>query len=169
MPRKLILSALTTLLLMAPVADAKVPAGPQKESGTVLFPTPHPQDPNTCFQGIGRRISMISQGTVSGPFGAIFDVDKATWGGKFKLSVTGGATAQEDVDLYLFKDFGGAPPEDPLYNSPTILATYQEREAGGEVGVIPAGSTKAIVCLFNGFAADFEYTAAPPKKKSKRR
>ncbi|MGH2819109.1 MAG: hypothetical protein ACRDJ5_00495 [Actinomycetota bacterium] len=155
------------LSLIVPAANATV-AAPQEESGTILFPTPHPQDPSICFQGVGRRINMVSQGVVSGPFGVIFDVDKATWKGKFKLDITGGATGREDIDLYFFSTFGEIA-DDPSMNSPTILTQYQERNTKGEAGVIPPESTKAIACLWDGFGASFDYEGTPPVKKKKKK
>jgi hypothetical protein len=161
--RILIVAGIVGLFLNVAVADARV-VGPQKETGQVVLPTPHPQDPNVCFQGVARRINMISQGVYNGPFfGAIFDVDKATWNGKLKLTITEDSGHAEDLDIYLFANFGQAPPDDPAYNSPVILATYQERKAGGEVGLIPEGTTKAIVCLWTGVYADFSYVGKPPK------
>ncbi len=152
-------------VIALPAVGASAAAGPQEESGKVMFATPHPQDPTICFQGIGRRINMVSQGVVSGPFGAIFDIDKATWGGKFKMDATG-MTGSDDMDIYFFSDFGDIV-EDPSMNSPTILTQYQEREAGGEVGIVPPQATKAIACLYSGLGADFTYKASPPKKKKR--
>ena len=165
--KRIVALGVVASMSLLPAAQA-APAGKsvaQEESGTVLFPTPHPQDPAICFQGVARRINMLSQGTVSGPFGEIFDIDKATWGGKFKLEVPSGATGREDMDLYFFQTFGGTIPEDPILNSPVILHQYQERKPGGEVGTVPPEATKAIACLFDGAAASFEYKADPPKAK----
>lgn len=161
-------AVLTAALLAAsPVAQAG-PAPTQEETGTVVFPTPHPQDPSVCFQGVGRRVNMASQGTVSGPFGAIFDVDPKTWKGKFKLTAAG-ISGDVDVDIYFFDHFGPSIADDPSMNSPVITTQYQERNTDGEAGVIPPNSNKAIVCLFDGFGADFEYEASAPKPKKKRR
>jgi hypothetical protein len=167
MNMKLVAGALTAVVAFAPMADARAP-GPQKESGQVVVPTPHPQDPSICFQGVARRINMLSQGAYGGPiFGWIFDIDKTTWRGKFKLTIKNHATGQEDLDLYFFKDFGATIPDDPILNSPTILATYQERNTKGEAGVIPPETTKAIACLWSGVAAEFDYVGMPAKKKKK--
>ncbi len=160
--KKLIGIALAAIVAL-PAVGASAALPPQEESGTVLFATPHQQDPTICFQGIGRRINMVSQGAVSGPFGAIFDIDKSTWGGKFKMTAEG-LTGAEDMDIYFFSSFGEIA-DDPSMNSPTILTQFQEREAGGEAGVVPPESTKAIACLFSGFGADFTYKASPKKKK----
>lgn len=157
-------------LLPSAYAAPKATSAGQEESGTVLFPTPHPQNPDICFQGVARRIHMLSQGTVSGPFGEIFEIDKVTWKGKFTLEVTDGATGSEDLDLYFFKDFGASIPDDPILNSPTILQTYEDRGPGGEKGTVPPEATLAIACLYDGAAASFDYEADPPKvKKGKKK
>lgn len=170
MVRKLTMVVVATMLIGSPMAEARDVFQGQEESGQVIGATPHPQDPSVCFQGVGRRINMITQGVYNGPvFGAIFDVDKGTWGGKFKLTITGSATGSEDIDLYLYKDFGPWIPEDPIANSPTILATYQERNTEGETGKIPPETTKALVCLWSGAEADWEYEAKPPKKAKKKK
>ena len=146
--------------------NAGAAAGPQEETGTIILPAPDPQTgAATCFQGIPRRINMASQGTVSGPFGVIFDVDKATWNGKFKLEVATGPTGQEDLDIYFFLNFGPGIPEDPSMNSPSIIGEFNTTAVGGEKGSIPAQSTKAIVCMKGGVIADFSYVGTLAKKK----
>src|SRR5437867_5037343 len=93
----------------------------QKETGAVYLPVPDPQDGGaSCFQGVARRANMVSQGVLSGPFGAIFDVAKSTWGGKFVLKVTSGVTGAEDLDIYFFSSFGPAITDDPTMNSPVF-------------------------------------------------
>ncbi len=172
MARKLVGSVVAVMLLASGASagesakQSRVPS--QEESGTVIFPVPHPQDPNICFQGVARRLNMVSQGAISGPFGGIFDVDKATWGGKFKLDGKG-VTGSEDLDLYFFQSFGPGIPDDPSMNAPTILQEYSERKAGGEEGTVPATATKAIVCLYSGFGANWTYKADPPAKKKKKK
>lgn len=162
MRAKILVGLMAAILAVTPLASAReLPA--QEESGTVLFPTPHPQDPTICFQGIGRRINMATAGVVSGPFGEIFDIDKATWGGKFKLTTTSALSGSADLDIYFFADFGD-PVDDPSMNSPIILNQYQKRNDKGEVGIVPPQSTKAIACLFEGFGASFDYKASPKKK-----
>lgn len=169
--RKVAAVAVGATLMVAPVADARPSAGPQEESGQVLGATPHPQDPSICFQGIARRMNIFAQGNYNGPvFGSIFDVDEATWGGKFKLAITDSAMGSEDIDLYFYKDFGPWIPDDPIANSPTILGTFQERNTEGEAGVVPAESVKALVCLYSGAEASWEYEATPAKvKKAKKK
>jgi hypothetical protein len=167
MNRRTVAVLLAAALGVVPLAEAGANvAGPtQAESGKILVPTPHPQDPSICFQGVARRINMLSQGVVSGPAGSIFEVDKATWNGKFKLTSNAG-----DVDIYFFDNFGDSIPDDPALNSPVITTQYQERGPDGETGTIPPNSNKAIVCLYEGVNVDWEYEAnAPAKAKKKKR
>ncbi|MGH2730406.1 MAG: hypothetical protein ACRDJI_07320 [Actinomycetota bacterium] len=164
MKTKLLVGALGAVMALAPTAGARV-LGPQKYSGQVIVPTPHPQDTAICFQGVVRRVNMASQGVYNGPvFGQVFDIDKATWGGKFKLTIKNHATGQEDIDIYFFSTFGPPIIDDPSMNTPTILAQFQERNTKGEAGLIPETTTKAIACLYNGLAADFDYVGLPKKK-----
>jgi hypothetical protein len=108
---------------------------------------------------------MFSQGTFNDTFGTVFEVDKSTWGGKFKLDVTDGATGTEDLDIYFFSDMGTIGPDDPALLTVAQSGVYQERKAGGEVGVVPPTSLWGITCLHDGFNASFVYKATPPKKK----
>lgn len=163
--KKLAAGSISALMAMSAFSVAFGASGPQEVSGSVLFPMPHPQDPTICFQGTERRINMATQGYgPTGTFGYVFDVDKTTWKGKFKLVSTG---SEADLDIYFFQSFGD-PVEDPSMNSPVILTQYQERNTEGEAGVIPPNTTKAIVCMFDGFHGEFDYTAAPPAKKKKK-
>jgi hypothetical protein len=158
------------LLLPGAGAGADPAAYSQEESGTVIGPTPHPQAPEICFQGVGRRIYLFSQGAYTGPvFGSIFDIDEKTWNGRFKLDITSHRAGNEDLDIYFFKDFGPWIPEDPIANSPTILAVYEERNTEGEQGIVPKEATKAMVCLWSGIQADYDYEAKPPSRKKVRR
>lgn len=151
--------------LVAPAAGAQ---SGQEESGTAYANLPSPNGPdNDCFQGYGRRVYVISQGTVNHVLGSMFEVDEATWGGKFKLEGKG-ITGNEDLDLY-FYSFLGDVVQDPSLNSPTIIGEFTDRGAGGETGVVPVTSTHAFVCLLptTGAAAQWTYEATPPKKKKK--
>lgn len=161
----------TAALLAASLAPAGgAPIKPvQEESGSVVLPTPHPQDPQGCFQGVARRINMVTQGAYTGPVaGAIFDIEQASWNGKFKLVRVNGEAGDEDIDIFFFQTFGDIT-QDPAMNSPVILAEFRARNTEGESGVVPETSTKAIVCLWSGVAADWEYVANAPKKGKKRR
>jgi hypothetical protein len=164
MTRKLVTAAFVAIMSFNSFALA-ADAGPQEVSGTNVFPVPHPQDPTICFQGVARRAYLISQGNYNDTFGTVFEVDKATWGGKFKLELTDGATGTEDMDIYFFSDIGTLGPDDPGMLTVAQSGVYQERKAGGEVGLVPPTSTFGITCLHDGFNASFTYTATPAKKK----
>jgi hypothetical protein len=100
----------------------------------------------------------------------MFEVDKATWGGKFKLEVTGGGAGTEDLDVTFYADPGHVDPADPAQQAGIAESgAYLTREAGGEAGLVPQTSTVALVCLAvgSGYNAEWAYTATPPTKKKK--
>ncbi|HEV3472864.1 MAG TPA: hypothetical protein VG408_06610 [Actinomycetota bacterium] len=171
MKRALALLVMVTVVAAIAPIGAHAAAGPQEVEGTVLFPAPGPNGETTggCWTGVHRRIYIFSGGAMAeSPFGSIFEVDKATWSGKFKLDVTSGGTGAEDLDIYYYNDFGKVDPvNDPAQQAVGASSTYVTRKAGGEVGTVPAGSTGALVCLAigSGYNAAYKYVATPPKKK----
>jgi hypothetical protein len=107
----------------------------------------------------------------AGPFGHIFEIDKTTWGGSFKLEVTGGQAGTEDLDMTFYANPGAIDPADPAMQGGIVeTGAYLNREPGGEVGMVPQTSTLALVCLAigSGANAEFTYTATPPAKKKKK-
>ena len=165
--------ALTAILLATivaacmPVAQASVP--PQEETGNILLPGPGPNGETTggCWTGWARRFWIFSGGATAGPFGSMFEVDKATLGGKFKLEVAG-AVGTEDLDITYYADPGKVDPTDPAQQSGIVeSSSYLTRKAGGETGTVPPNATVALICLAigSGFNADWTYTATPPAKK----
>ena len=166
-----LLTAAVLLAALSPIqAEARTAAGPQKEEGTVLLPGPGPNGETTggCWTGWPRRFWIFSSGATAGPFGAMFEIDKATWNGKFKLEVTGGAAGTEDLDLTFYVDPGHVDPADPAQQGGIIeSSSYLTRKAGGEVGTVPPKATLALICLAIGSGANagFTYTANPPAKK----
>lgn len=169
--RRIITLVLAAVIVasLSPLAGAA--AGPQEESGNVPLPGPGPNGETTggCWTGHARRAWIFTNGATSGPFGYIFEIDKSTWGGKFKLEVTGGAMGSEDLDMTFYSNPGTVDPvNDPAQQGGIVeTGSYLTREPGGEDGVVPPTSTLVLVCLAigSGFDADFEYTAVPPKKK----
>ena len=164
----LILAATIAASLSPMTALAKLP--PQKEEGSVLLAGPGPNGETTggCWTGWPRRFWIFSGGATSGPFGSIFEIDKKTWNGKFKLEVTGGSVGTEDLDMTFYADPGEVDPADPAQQGGIIeTGTYLNREAGGEAGTVPARSTLVLICLAigSGANAEWSYTATPPKKK----
>ena len=172
MKRMFALAVVATLFAaLAPVgAQARV-AGPQKQEGNVLLPAPGPNGETTggCWTGYSRRAWIFSGGATAGPLGSMFEIDKSTWGGKFKLEVTGGAMGTEDLDMTFYADPGVVDPvNDPAQQGGIVeTGAFLTREPGGEVGTVPPNSNVVLICLGigTGFNADYTYTATPPKKK----
>jgi hypothetical protein len=161
--------AATLVAALSPLA-AKAGAPPQEEQGTVLLPGPGPNGETTggCWTGWARRFWIFSGGATAGPFGSMFEIDKTTWDGKFKLEVTGGGMGTEDLDLTFYIDPGHVDPADPAQQGGIIeSSSYLTRKAGGEAGTVPRDSTVVLICLAvgSGYNAEWSYTATPPKKK----
>ncbi len=155
--KRAILIAITGLLVVAPVSNAR-DAG-QKVTGTIALPLPDPQtNGETCFQGGERRLYMASQGLITGVAGYVFDVDKKSWGKKFKVEPTAGSGAI-DLDIYFYLNLGPPITEDPSMNSPSIIGEFNDAKEGGETGLVPKGATKATVCMKGGVGATFEYAS----------
>ena len=168
----LVMAAILVAALAPVSASAGASTPPQEETGTVILPGPGPNGETTggCWTGWARRFWIFSGGATSGPFGSMIEIDKSTWGGKFKLEVLGGASGTEDLDVTYYVDPGKIDPADPAMQGGIIeSSSYLTREAGGEVGTVPPESTLALVCLAIGTGANAEwsYTATPPKKKKK--
>jgi hypothetical protein len=101
----------------------------------------------------------------------MFEIDKKTWNGKFKLAVTDGLSGDEDLDITFYVDPGQLDPADPAQQGGIVEGgAYLTRQAGGEAGIVPKRSTLALVCLSvdSGANAEWSYKAAPPVKKKKR-
>ncbi len=172
MKRAISLVLLATLVAALSPLAAKAGAPPQKEEGTVLLAGPGPNGETTggCWTGWARRFWIFSGGATAGPFGSMIEIDKTTWNGKFKLEITGGAAGTEDLDMTYYVETGKLDPADPAQQGGIVeSSSYLTREAGGEAGIVPKGSTVALVCLAigSGFNADWAYTATPPAKKKK--
>ena len=155
---------------VAPLANAGV--GGQKETGSVLLGGPGPNGETTggCWTGWGRRAWIVSGGAAAGPFAHMFEIDKKTWDGKFKLAVTGGAAGTEDLDITFYAEPGVIDPTDPAMQAGIVESgAYLSRQAGGEAGSVPRTTTVALVCLAigTGANAEFTYAAKPPKKKKR--
>ncbi|HJR43992.1 MAG TPA: hypothetical protein VJ927_00140 [Actinomycetota bacterium] len=169
------LAAMMAASLLSPASAAPAPPK-QTQEGTILFPAVFAAGlgADGCWAGLTRRITQTAAGQGSGLFGYRFAVDKATWGGKFALEAVGG---QGTVDLDIFM-YSVMPPAEEVANDPVnggtpVSVDFQTREEGGETGIVPKGTTDAIVCLYGGVAgyagvaADFEYNAFTPVKKKK--
>jgi hypothetical protein len=172
MKRMILLALVATLVAaLSPVA-AHAGLAPQEEEGNVLLPGPGPNGETTggCWTGWARRFWIFTDGASAGPFGSMFEIDKATWDGKFKLEVAGGGAGTEDLDITFYSDPGHVDPADPAQQAGIAESgAFLTREAGGEAGAVPRTSTVALVCLAigSGYNADWTYTANPPVKKKK--
>lgn len=173
--KRLTLMALAVALItsLMPVA-ASGAAGGQEAEGTVLLPGPGPNGETTggCWTGWARRAWIFSGGATAGPLGSMFEIDKATWGGKFKLEVVSGLSGSEDLDVTFYADPGKVDPNDPAQQGGIVeTGAYLTREPGGEQGTVPPTTTVALICLGTGTGAEAEwsYAAKPPAKKSKKK
>ncbi|MDQ3957640.1 MAG: hypothetical protein M3273_04885 [Actinomycetota bacterium] len=177
--KRVIMLVLVAMLVasLSPVAartgaKAGAVAAPQEETGTVLLPGPGPNGETTggCWTGWARRFWIFSGGATAGPMGSMFEIDKATWGGKFKLEVTAGGVGTEDLDMTYYVDPGHVDPMDPAQQGGIVESSaYLSREPGGEEGIVPPESTVVLICLAtgSGYNAEWSYTALPPAKKKK--
>lgn len=170
------LAAISVAALLQPASAGK--AKPQVVDGSIIFPAPFAQSAqggepfDGCWGGLTRRTT--GAGTPNGVTGYLFDVDPATWNGKFKLEPTGGE-GTVDLDLFMYLSMPASVEEqsaEPVAGGTPVSIDYQTREEGGEAGLIPENTTKAIVCMYGGsshqgFNATFTYTGTPPKKKKK--
>lgn len=173
----IVLSVLLAASLLAPASAAK--PEPQVVEGSIRFPAVFAQGEfDGCWAGLTRRITQTAAGQGNGVFGYRFPVEEATWKGKFTLEPTGGS-GDVDLDIFLYSVMPGpeAVLDDPVNGGTPVSVDYQTREPGGETGIIPEGTTDAIVCMYGGpshygYDATFTYTGNPPmpkKKKKKRR
>ena len=164
------LGALMAASMLAPASAGK--AKPQVQEGTILLPAVFAQGAGTdgCWGGATRRTTQAAGMAVNGIVGFRFPIDKATWGGKFKLESTGGL-GTVDFDLFMYSVMPGTEEavDDPVNGGTPVSVDFGTREAGGEAGIVPPGTTDAIVCLYGGIAgyagfdASFKYTATPKK------
>ena len=190
--KKVIALLLTALLgavvVLVPVSAAKKkkkkgPAVIQTQEGKVILPAINVQangDPTKCWAGLHRRVGTASQenGQLNGTVGYLFDIDKRTWNKPFLLEATGGE-GPVDFDLYLYQKMPGVEEwsEDPTNAGNSVSVEYTDRAPGGEFGKVPAGTVKAIACLFGAHPASgstdepsnatFKYTSGPGVKKKK--
>jgi hypothetical protein len=170
--KRVLTFVLTAALAASLTPIAQAGGGGQKVQGTVPLAGPGPNGETTggCWTGWGRRAWIFSGGATAGPFAHMFEIDKKTWDGKFKLAVTGGVAGTEDLDITFYAETGQIDPTDPAMQNGIIeTGAYLTRQAGGEVGTVPRTSKVALVCLAvgTGAEAEFTYTAKAPKKKKK--
>ena len=173
--KKALTVALAGLIAASLFAPASAGAAKKQEvEGTVVAPLPYTDD-SGCYAGIHRRMAIVTQEMVNGVGGYHFDVDPATYNGKFKLDVTASAAGDADLDIYFYQKFGTVEDVagDPLNAGSPITVQFNTREPGGEAGIVPPDTTKVIVCMYGGqqgaaAGASFAYEAVAPVKKKKK-
>lgn len=143
-----------TALVAGGLAAAPAPAAAkpvQMVEGTVTAMTRFPADA-TYSTWVKPQRDVYNTTGQSGQAGAVFEVGKKSWGGRFALELVSGATGREDLDVTFYSDM----------TAPTTSGDKTTRTAGGETGVVPSGTTHAIVSLFTGADADFVYRGYAP-------
>lgn len=156
---KRIVSVATSLVAAAALVTAPAAtAAPKRQTveGSIAMRAPF-TDLASCYSGAHRRLAVATQEQVNGVVGYHFDLDAATINKPFKLEVTGGQGAV-DLDITFYADFGTIEQATDTGYAPYNMS-YEKREPGGEKGVVPKETTKAIVCMFDGAGASFTYTA----------
>lgn len=147
--------ALVALLpAVGSAADADAPAGQKTQEVTGSIATANPTKASgTPVTRIGRTGGLIGPET-NGVTGWWIVVDQRTWGGEFVLE---SATAGSDLDIVLYSDPG------TLTVAPTASAEFLGTDGDGERGVIPAGTTHALVYAAAAPTTAFTYVghAAP--------
>ena len=164
--RKLIGVAASGLMAMsllgAPASAGK--AKIQTVEGSIALRAPfvsQEEQLKTCYAGVHRRLTLATQGNANGVVGWNFEVDPSTYGKPFKLEVSGGQMSPDmDITFYMtglgsIDDHAASPP----WGTPAVAINFEDRAPGGEQGIVPKDATDAIVCMFEGYGADFVYTA----------
>ena len=166
---KKLLAGLVTSLVTAAALVVPAGAAPKQQhvEGSIALRAPfanQEEQLQSCYAGVQRRLHLITQGNANGIVGYHFKVDKATWNKPFKLDVTAGQVSP-DMDLTYYLDGKIGSLDDHLASPPwgtdvtPWTVNFEERQPGGEAGIVPKGATDAIVCMFEGYAADFMYMA----------
>lgn len=156
-------AALAASAFSGSAVAAKKKAKPVKQevSGHIISQAPpadHTSNPTGCYAGAHRRLAVAADEAEqsNGIIGYHFNVDKRTWGKKFRLA---NVTEGVDIDIYYYAEFGTREQVfgDTAYAPASVIFT--ERDTDGEAGKVPAKMNKAIVCMKSGMQADFVYTA----------
>lgn len=141
------LAAASVALLPGP-SQAAPPAGvaAQTVSGTIRVPNPTKAAANVTRHA--RTAGLIGAGT-DGVVSYFFSVDPATVGGEFTLTTT---AAGGDYDIIFYSHPG------TITDGPAATAEYVGTAGTGEAGIIPVGTTKALIYPAAGVNTDFTYT-----------
>lgn len=145
----LIVAALSAALVLPAAAE---PSGEQMQliSGTISVPNPTKAALNVTRHA---RSAGFLGSAANGVVSWFFKVDPSTVGGEFTLT-TG---AETDLDILFYSDPGS------LSDAPTATREYIGSSGSGEAGVIPEGSTHAVIYPASGVDVPFAYRGhAPP-------
>lgn len=148
---KRIVAMVVACTLTASVVPLAVAAKKPKQTveGSIVVPqTGGPVGP--CIYRTQRTI-MATSGEPNGIVGYSFEVDPATVGKRFKLTVADGA----GMDIQFYADLGD--PTNPTAAPPNV--GFETAGPGGEKGTVPAGYPIAFVCMTDGANAAFTYKA----------
>ena len=182
--KKSITLLVAATLVMGAISGSAVAAKKKKKAkpftqtvdGTIIATPPADgptfAPPPGCYAGLHRRAVVLAgenEGQLQGKAAYHFDVDKRTWGKKFKLEL-GAATGTVDLDINFYTEFGTQDQAlDRTHAPPNV--PFATRAAGGEKGTVPKSMNKAIVCIFEdkdsqrfGANAAFKYTAGTSVK-----
>lgn len=124
-----------TLVLSAPSADAS-----SDTRGTVLVPT----------DGVTRAHRCMY--LLTGDQGTFGWTVPATPGANFSLDAVGDSAALQDFDIAFYQSLATCD------TNATVAAQEHPNAIGNESGVVPAGSTSAIVYLHEGANGSFSYS-----------
>jgi hypothetical protein len=166
--RKLIPVSLVALLVISLLGGSAVAAKkskPQVVKGSIAtrapFPPGNSEPLDSCYSGLHRRFAILTMEEGNGVVGYHFDLNKKTVGKKFVLKPTSGQGAV-DLDITFYTAFGTPEQATDTQYAPANFS-YEKRGPGGEKGIVPKGMKKAIVCMYDGFGAEFTYTAQTSK------
>ena len=140
--------------------------------GFIKYPTRYPDtatlDVSRGFPGVGRRLWLATDGltggavSTNGTVAYVIEVSQETWGQEFVVGNVQDSTGEADLDIYFYDDFGKTVDTDNI-DADTAPTTSIDGEfgtvaAGGEIGIVPEGATRAIVFTGNGMDSTFTYT-----------
>lgn len=136
------LATLGLWLVAAAVVQASSAAVPQKEDGFLAAPMPRRVGGAVVEGCPGGVVEGTLQWAVAESTVHEFNVDPATWGRPFRLTVEQLAS---NVDI--------------TFETATEDRSFATLAFGGERGNVPSGASMATVCLAAGSPTFFHYTA----------
>lgn len=141
------LGLVVLLPTLGQAAEAPPGAKVQDVAGSVAVPNPSKASGAASVTRHARTGGLIGPET-NGVFGWFFAVDPKTWGGEFVLD---SATAGADMDVIFYSDPG------TITAAPAAAAEFVGVDGDGERGIVPAGSTRALVYPSGAPNAAFTY------------